>query len=162
MTEYAIRPFQPDDARYFPEFADLGIRPEHVPNPAFTGMADGQVVICAGVVPGMVLKAASRLLPPRPASEPYRRGMGEAWACLVRPCQHGRWVLKTVRGFVGALLEGDFDRLEAMIRVDRVDWQKWIRFHGFEIDYRFGRNGYIQCPDGVERLMFARIAGGGR
>ena len=54
MSKYDVRPFEPADATFFPEFSRMGIIPERIPSPAWTGLADGEVIASAGIVPGNV------------------------------------------------------------------------------------------------------------
>jgi hypothetical protein len=116
VSEYSVRHFQPADAAVFPRFAELGIIPERVPMPAFTGLADGQVIACAGIVS-------------------YPEGVGEAWAALRQPVNgHARWIARSIREFVEDLLaSGQYKALFAREGAERLVFERWMRFLGFTL-----------------------------
>lgn len=133
----SVRPFDPGDAAYFPEFAELGIDPELVPPPAFTALSGWVPVACAGIL----------------VTAP---GIGEAWMMTRQPLNgSGLWIARLVRDFVEDMFtEGRFVRIEATAAQDRPDRMRFLEFLGMHRErplLNYGRDGH-------HSWLYARIA----
>ena len=139
MTEFRIVPFESAHAAAFPEFLALGIVPESVPPPAFTALADGEPIVCAGILA-------------------IRSGLGEAWAILRQPVQHGQWIARNLSSHLERLMrEHHFRRVQAIAHCDRPELRRWMAFLGLQPE------GVLRAYalDGADCFMYARIARNG-
>lgn len=136
MGEYAVRAFQADDARYFPEFAMLGIDPVRVPYPAVTALHGTEPIGCAGLILDGL-------------------GAAEAWMILGQPVNgHGAWIVWTVRRFLSLWEhEGNLRRIWATAAENRPEAMRFLAAMGFR------QEGLMQAyrGDGGASWMYGRV-----
>ena len=136
MSNYTVREFQSADAIYFPEFTALGIDPTKVPQPAATGLYQGDPVGCAGIVV-------------------IRPGLGEGWIMVRQPVNgHGVWITRTIWGLLDRWqAEGKLRRVQATASEKNPKAIRLLELLGFK------REGLLEAyrPDGSNSWMYARI-----
>ena len=104
--------------------------------PAFTGVADGVVIGCAGVVT-------------------HWEGVGEAWAFIsTAAAAHPLGITKAVKGWLDA--QKAYRRIQANVKADDERAVRWIRLLGFENEGLMRAFG----PDGTDFRRFVRLYGG--
>lgn len=84
-------------------------------SPAFTAVADGKIIACAGV---MLMWA----------------GVGHAWVALsADSSRYGVWITRTIRKVMRDIIRGcALHRVEAVVYEKQKEDQKWIERLGFE------------------------------
>ena len=112
------------DSAYGPALAQAG--------PCFTGIADGEIVACSGVVKQWDNRAT-------------------AWALISENAgKHFVKIHKAVKRFLDL---SDIRRIEAYADVGFDQGHRWLHMLGFE------REGYMRCysPNGNDAVLYARI-----
>lgn len=100
---------------------------------AFTGIADGVVVACAGVLP-------------------YWEGRGLAWAYLGETA--GRHMASVHRAVKRYLEVAPFNRIEAAVDVEFEEGHRWIQMLGFKLE---AQHMAKFRPDGGAASLYARV-----
>lgn len=100
---------------------------------SFTGLADGAVVACAGVVP-------------------YWNNRGLAWAYLSNIAgDHMTSVTRAVKRYLDV---APYDRIEAAVDVDFEAGHRWIQLLGFKLEAPYMSKFR---PDGGAASLYARV-----
>ena len=100
---------------------------------AYTGLDEGNVLICAGVMP-------------------IWQGRGLAWAYVA---EHARAHMIALTRSVKQVLDTlPFDRIEAAVDVDFGQGHRWARLLGFELEVARMRKFR---PDGGDAALYARV-----
>jgi hypothetical protein len=139
-----IREFRPEDSTAFPQFCDLGIDAEKVPQPAFTAMNGEGPMACGGLINLGLWRA-------------------EAWFAFTDPMDpRARWIARNVvRWLDSYLVRGPFRRIQATIPVRDMKLRKWMEFLGFwcESDPESGHVLRAYGMHGEDKLMYSRVRG---
>jgi hypothetical protein len=115
------------------------IRPDHMDALArspwsFTGIVDGRVIGCAGVIS-------------------FWPGRGEAWAALDRSCgRHMVTITKTARRFFEAC---PLNRIECIVAAGFQEGHRWAQMLGFVLQTPLPMEKYL--PTGEAAFMYARV-----
>src|SRR4030095_3467184 len=129
MAKLVIRPFVPDDYHVIAGHA------ADIKGPAFTGLVDGEIAACAGVV-----------------LDAHARG-GTAWAYVGRlGRQHGYFVSRSViRGLLDIIRRHKLIRVEADARADFALARRWLGWMGVEDEGGVRKRG----PKGEDMIRYA-------
>lgn len=131
MSDRYVREWRPEDAG---AFADFPVDPTQVPAPAWTALVREAPVACAGL---WII----------------RPGLGEAWAILRQPVEHGIWIAREMRRRIDAMLgNGDLRRVQMTVRVGAIRPERLALFLGML------QEGCLRAfgDDGADHWMYAK------
>lgn len=103
---------------------------------AWTAMADGEPVACAGLVPVWF-------------------GRAYAWALLSESA--GAHMVAITRAVRRALDMGEFRRVEMAVRAGFAEGERWARLLGFVLETPDPMRAYM--PDGSDAYLYSRVRG---
>lgn len=114
----------------------LGIQPEDQPSPAWTMKKDGHPIACGGFVD-------------------IGHGIAMVWVIASDEVRgHGRMLCRFARQAIDIVTEDlGWHRIQAVVRCDRPEYERWARLMGFEREGRLRK----AAPDKSDLYLYARV-----